>query len=126
MPAKKKTRRHPLKRNLAASNFFTAVAMTIILAGLLKVWGIATLWAYLLSVNLVSFGFFGWDKFQAKRGENRIPELTLHGIALIGGTLGGIAGQQCFRHKRVKPTFQRYFWAIVALQLIVVVVLATK
>lgn len=41
----------------------------------------------------------GIDKRRAIRHEWRIPEATLFLIALLGGSMGSIAGMQLFRHK---------------------------
>ena len=39
------------------------------------------------------------DKLRAKQRAFRIPEATLFGIALIGGSIGCIAGMYIFHHK---------------------------
>ncbi len=66
-------------------------------------------WSYwpvwLLSVNLLTFCAYGFDKAQAKLGGLRVPELVLHGLALGGGFLGGWAGRAGFRHKTRKAAF---------------------
>lgn len=41
----------------------------------------------------------GIDKAKARRRAFRIPEARLFGIALLGGSLGSIAGMYFFRHK---------------------------
>lgn len=64
---------------------------------------IATIWIALLS--LVTFVVYGYDKRQAKRGGQRVPEKRLHILALAGGFLGAYLGQQYFRHKTQKPVF---------------------
>jgi uncharacterized membrane protein YsdA (DUF1294 family) len=60
--------------------------------------------AYLM-LGAVSFGVYGFDKRAARRGDRRVPESTLHGIDLIGGTAGGLLGQAVFRHKTRKERF---------------------
>ncbi len=54
---------------------------------------------YLLIVNLWAFGLMWFDKRRAKQGGRRIRERTLFLSALLGGSLGAIAGMQVFRHK---------------------------
>ena len=54
---------------------------------------------YLLIVNAVSFLLMLADKQKAKRHAWRIPESTLIGIAMIGGSIGALAGMYTFRHK---------------------------
>jgi uncharacterized membrane protein YsdA (DUF1294 family) len=52
-----------------------------------------------------AFAAYGWDKRQAQKGGWRVPELVLHGLALIGGVIGAWAGRAVFRHKTQKPVF---------------------
>ena len=41
---------------------------------------------YLFVINVVTFFMYGIDKWKAKRTKWRIPEATLLGMAVIGGT----------------------------------------
>lgn len=59
----------------------------------------------LAGLNLVSFAVYGWDKRQAKRGGDRVPEKKLWLLILIGGAAGAWAGMQVFRHKTRKTSF---------------------
>ena len=54
---------------------------------------------YGLLVNLVAFALMGIDKNRARRNAWRIPEKQLFFWAVIGGSIGAIAGMQFFRHK---------------------------
>lgn len=54
---------------------------------------------YLEIINLIAFAAMGVDKYRAKTGRWRIPEKTLLGLAVIGGSVGAIAGMYLFRHK---------------------------
>ena len=73
---------------------------------------------YLLGINVVAFGAFGWDKFCAERDMYRVPERTLLTLAAIGGAFGAIFGQQTFRHKTRKEPFRSYLNFIAVLNLI--------
>ena len=56
--------------------------------------------AYLLVINLVALFFMHSDKKRAKKaGARRISEKTLFLSALLGGSVGAIAGMRLFRHK---------------------------
>jgi uncharacterized membrane protein YsdA (DUF1294 family) len=72
---------------------------------------------YLLAANVVTFGYFGYDKGKAGAGGRRVPELVLFGLAFIGGTLGAYAAMCFFRHKSIKGPFRLVFWFIVVVQI---------
>ena len=57
------------------------------------------LYLYLAVVNVIAFVLYGVDKYKAKQGAWRIPEKTLLGVAVIGGSVGALAGMNFFRHK---------------------------
>ena len=56
-------------------------------------------WYYILAVNILAFCLYGIDKRRAIKERWRIPETTLLGVALVGGSIGAWAGMQTFRHK---------------------------
>ena len=60
---------------------------------------------YLLTVNLITFLLYGNDKSRARRRAWRIPEKTLLGAAVIGGSIGALLGMSVFHHKTRKPAF---------------------
>ncbi|WP_133010276.1 DUF1294 domain-containing protein [Marinomonas flavescens] len=60
--------------------------------------------------SIVAFGFYGWDKRAAKKSRRRVPEVTLHWLALLGGWPGAILAQKYFRHKTIKKSFRIAFW----------------
>lgn len=60
---------------------------------------------WLLGWSAITFLVYGWDKRQAIRHGERVPELVLHGLALIGGFAGGWAGRAFFHHKTLHREF---------------------
>jgi uncharacterized membrane protein YsdA (DUF1294 family) len=76
--------------------------------------------AWLVGVNVVTFLYYGHDKRRAQRGGRRVPEVALHTLAFLGGSLGAYAGMELFRHKTVKGTFRIFFWFVVVLQALLV------
>ncbi|MBP1757966.1 MAG: hypothetical protein H6Q61_215 [Firmicutes bacterium] len=54
---------------------------------------------YVLLLSLAAFLLMGIDKGRARRGRRRIPERILLGVALLGGSPGGVLGMHMFRHK---------------------------
>ena len=63
-------------------------------------------------VSLATFCVYGWDKRQAVRNAQRVPEKTLHLLAVFGGWPGALLAQYVFRHKNRKASFQIVFWLI--------------
>lgn len=82
--------------------------------------------AYLIIVNASAFLLMLADKLKARRGKWRIPEKTLMGAALLGGSIGALAGMYAFRHKTKHPKFTIGIPVILALQIILATVLAAK
>ena len=76
--------------------------------------------AYLLGVNVLLFALMGIDKYKARKGLWRIPEKTLFALAVAGGSIGGIAGMELFRHKTKHKTFKYGFPAILIAELALV------
>ena len=70
--------------------------------------------------SLASFAAYGFDKRRAAVGGRRVPERTLHLLALLGGWPGAILAQRQFRHKTRKVSFLIAFWAVVVLHVTVV------
>ncbi len=75
---------------------------------------------YLIVINLIAFLVMFLDKRKAKYGKWRIPEQTLFIVALIGGSIGAIAGMYTFRHKTKKLRFSIGFPVILILQILLV------
>jgi uncharacterized membrane protein YsdA (DUF1294 family) len=67
--------------------------------------------------SAASFVAYGHDKRQAGVGGRRVPERTLHALALLGGWPGALAGQRVFRHKTRKMPFLVTFWGVTALHI---------
>ena len=73
---------------------------------------------YFIIINILAFFLMGIDKKKAQMGARRIPEKTLFLSAIIGGSVGAIAGMQLFRHKTKHKTFVIGMPAILIVQLI--------
>ena len=76
--------------------------------------------AVVVTLSLVTFVAYRFDKRRAQKGGRRVPEKTLHLMALLGGWPGALAGQRVFRHKTQKLSFRTVFWLCVTLHLAVV------
>lgn len=65
-------------------------------------WGVGV---YLIW-NVLLMAVMGFDKYQAKRGKQRVSERTLFTGAFCLGALGVWAGMYCFRHKTKHLSFK--------------------
>ena len=76
---------------------------------------------YLFAINIVAFFTFGIDKLKAKHDKWRIPESTLLSMAVLGGSIGALAGMKVWRHKTLHDKFRIGIPVIIALQIAAVV-----
>ena len=81
---------------------------------------------YLLLVNAAGFLLMLVDKIKARKNLWRIPEATLMGVAVIGGSIGAIAGMNLFRHKTKHAKFYIGLPVILAIQIILAYLLVLK
>ncbi|CAD0219001.1 DUF1294 domain-containing protein [Chryseobacterium sp. D764] len=72
---------------------------------------------FLFIANLITFGVFGFDKWQAKKQQWRISENMLLGISLIG-VVGAASGMIIFNHKVSKKSFLVKFFIVVLIDLV--------
>lgn len=73
---------------------------------------------YLIVVNLIALCMFAADKNKAQKNKWRIPEKALFMIAIIGGSIGAIAGMYIFRHKT------RHWYFVIGMPLIFILQIA--
>ena len=82
---------------------------------------ITLLLSYFIAVNLIGFVLMGIDKYKAKKRGFRIPEATLFTIAVIGGSIGSIAGMYAFRHKTRHRSFVYGMPFILFVQIVLII-----
>jgi len=82
-----------------------------------------SVWAHLIAINIIGFMLYSYDKLAGKRSWNRVPELILHLLVLLGATPMAIVAQQLFWHKTTKRRFQVVFWLIALLQVVAIYVI---
>ncbi|WP_105035440.1 DUF1294 domain-containing protein [Cryobacterium aureum] len=78
-----------------------------------------------LVASLICFALYATDKRRARLGSWRISERTLLFWGFIGGWPGAIVAQQVLRHKTQKKSFRGVFWATVASNVVLFVVVST-
>ena len=73
--------------------------------------------AYFLLITVIAFTLMGIDKRRAKKGAFRISEASLFVTALLGGSIGSMAGMLVFHHKTNHWYFQAFMPLIALLQM---------
>jgi len=79
----------------------------------------AAIW--LVCSTVVTFGAFGYDKAISGTKRTRVPEIVLLALTFFGGTFGALVGRVVFRHKTRKVRFRRQFWAVIGIQILLLV-----
>ena len=69
---------------------------------------------WVLAWTLIAFALMGIDKWKALHDSWRIPEKTLFLSAILGGSVGSLAGMYLFRHKT------RHWYFVIGMPLILV------
>ena len=69
-------------------------------------------------INIFTFIIYGIDKYKAKKGRWRIPENSLIGLAIIGGSIGAYLGMRVWHHKTMHLKFKYGIPLIIIIQLI--------
>ena len=77
---------------------------------------------YFAAINVITFIMFGADKARAVKGRWRISEAALILAALLGGSIGALAGMRIFHHKTKHRKFTIGIPVILALQIILMVI----
>ncbi|TBV10154.1 DUF1294 domain-containing protein [Phytopseudomonas dryadis] len=104
-------------RNLAAKLVLLGALCSLPLFGSLRwLFELQIVWPLVLYplASVLCFVLYWNDKASALAGRQRIPEKHLHLVELLGGWPGALLGQQVFRHKTRKLSYQALFWLIVA------------
>ena len=81
---------------------------------------------WVLAWTLIAFALMGIDKWKAKHDSWRIPEKTLFLSAILGGSVGALAGMFLFRHKTKHLSFTVGMPLILAVQIVLVLLLAFR
>lgn len=81
---------------------------------------------YVILINLAGLISMYIDKKRAIKNKWRIPEKTLFLIAIIGGSIGSIAGMHLFRHKTKHWYFRYGMPAILVIQIIATFLISDK
>lgn len=72
---------------------------------------------YLSAINVVTFVLFGLDKYNARKGNRRIREVTLMAMAALGGSVGAWMGKRLWHHKTKHRKFRYGIPLILLLQI---------
>ena len=86
-----------------------------------NIFAIKNLIIYLIIINIIAFLAMFIDKKKAEKNRWRIKDSTLLILALIGGSIGAIAGMYVFHHKTQKPRFYIGIPIIIILQILLII-----
>jgi uncharacterized membrane protein YsdA (DUF1294 family) len=93
------------------------LAVVVVSISLISTFTIDPLYVFLIAVNAATFLMYGFDKWQATRRGDRVPENVLYAVTLLGGTAGALIGMHTFRHKTRKTSFQIVVALIMLIQI---------
>ena len=100
--------RYKLGLRTAAATLMTLLILWAIGTGTAPEW-IGLLYAAMGAGSALLYRF---DKLYALSGKYRVSENNLHVVDMAFGIIGGLAAQEVYRHKTVKPRFVATTWAI--------------
>ena len=81
---------------------------------------------YLVLINAVGFFLMIADKSRARKNRRRVPEATLMFVAVIGGSVGSLAGMYLVRHKTRHLKFTVGIPVILTLQIVAAILITAK
>ena len=104
---------------------YTIVALAASALGALVLWLWVrwdVYWLWLLSINVIAFLFYRYDKMQSRaRRRSRVPEVTLLTLTLAGGVAGAALGMYMpEQHKVNKSKFVVALLAGAAIQAVLI------
>jgi uncharacterized membrane protein YsdA (DUF1294 family)/cold shock CspA family protein len=106
--------RYKLGLRTAAATLMTLLILLAIATARAPVW-IGLLYAAMGTGSALLYRF---DKLYAMTGKYRVSENNLHVVDLSFGIIGGLAAQEVYRHKTVKPRFVATTWTIALLHVL--------
>ena len=78
-----------------------------------------TLLIYMAILSVWAFAAMGYDKKQAQKKKQRVPERNLWLLALLGGGVGAYFGMQFFHHKTRKTNFRIGFLLLMLIDIVI-------
>lgn len=106
----------PFKLGLrtASATMMTMLILLAIGANHMSPW-FGLVYAFMGAASALLYRF---DKLYALTGKYRVSEASLHIVDFAFGIIGGLAAQEVYRHKTVKPRFVATTWAIATLHMV--------
>ena len=101
-----------------------SLVLIVVVVGVVTVWAPGFFWwGLLLAVNVITLMVYRYDKAIAGGAQMRVPEMILWLLAAAGGSPAAYVAMFVIRprHKNQKGSFQVVYWAIVVVQVVLVV-----
>lgn len=81
---------------------------------------------YIAIINVVAFVMYGVDKWKAKHAKWRTSEAALIFVAILGGSIGALAGMAVWRHKTQHAKFKFGIPLILIIQIVALLFTSCK
>jgi uncharacterized membrane protein YsdA (DUF1294 family) len=94
-------------------NRFFLIAFAILALLAMGLWRLmlpgSRLFAWGFGANVAAYVLWCWDKYQARSDGWRVPERTLHVMAILGASPASLAAMSILRHKTQKRFFSIFY-----------------
>lgn len=102
------------RKNLFMAGGFVVVLIILAVTATIPFWVVG----WYAIINVVTFLVYAKDKQAAKARQWRVPEKSLHLLAVAGGWVGAMLGQTYLRHKTKKAEFRVVYYLTVLINLV--------
>ncbi|MCA9003160.1 MAG: DUF1294 domain-containing protein [Planctomycetes bacterium] len=97
------------------------IAFAVLALGSMFLWrmlfGGSPLFAWVFGANVSAYIIWWFDKYQAGKGGWRVPERTLHTMAIVGASPASLAAMSILRHKTQKRFFSVFYSVLLVLHI---------
>ncbi len=102
---------------------FFLIAFVLLALPVVFVWRVflpgSLLFAWAVGANVSAFAIWAYDKHQAAKGGWRVPEKSLHTMAVLGASPASLAAMSLLRHKTQKSFFVTFYSILLVLHIAV-------
>lgn len=119
IPVRNRIYRHNQQRRATVQRF--ALPALLVAAALFGALWLVLDWdpyvSWLIATGILALVLFRLDKYQSERDGERVPEVLLHALTLLGGFWGTALGMFAFRRRH--KTRKLSFWVVLFLSVVI-------